>query len=136
MTYEEYVEATKNCTWRMSRESWEYEYGEGAATRQLEFYKKYKAEEIEKQKKAGTYVPPKTKEQIQQEHEEWLKTVDVPDAMDDTAALVLYIFVMAGATIFNDRIGIWILATIIFLRHKFRRQLHDAKWDREHKKGE
>lgn len=32
-------------------------------------------------------------------------------------ATLLYIFVMIGGSIFHDRIGIWILATFLWLRH-------------------
>ena len=47
---------------------------------------------------------------------------DHPNTMDDTAATILYIVVMLGGLIFNDRILIWIVATIIYVgfrnRHK------------------
>ncbi|MBQ8207521.1 MAG: hypothetical protein IJZ89_02165 [Clostridia bacterium] len=108
-------------------------FGEEAMKRSLELHKRWKEEEIEKQKKHGTYKPPKSPEQLEQEHKEWLSKCDVPNAMDDGLALVLYIGTMLGGVIFEDRWLIWIFATIIYLCHICRRQLHQAKWDREHK---
>jgi len=45
---------------------------------------------------------------------------DNPNALDNTPATILYVFVMIGGSIFNDRIWIWIIATIIWLKHIFR----------------
>lgn len=65
--------------------------------------------------------------------QEYIDNCDIPGAMDDDAALLLYIVVMVVGVIFKDRWLIWIGATIAYLCHVFRRQLHKAKWDREHK---
>ena len=47
---------------------------------------------------------------------------DHPHAMENGPALVLYIIIMVGGAIFNDRWLIWVFATMIFLkfitRHK------------------
>jgi hypothetical protein len=47
---------------------------------------------------------------------------DHPNTMENGSATILYIIIMLGGTIFNDRLLIWILATIIFwkfiTRHK------------------
>jgi hypothetical protein len=41
-----------------------------------------------------------------------------PDSMDETIATILYIFVMLFGSIFNGRILIWIIATIVFINFK------------------
>ena len=65
--------------------------------------------------------------------EEYVDQCDIPGAMDDGVALLLYIVAMIIGIIFKDRWLIWIGATILYLCHVFRRQLHKAKWEREHK---
>ena len=65
--------------------------------------------------------------------QEYIDNLDIPGAMDDGVALLLYIVVMVVGIIFNDRWLIWIVATIVYLRHVFRRQIHKARWKREHK---
>ena len=65
--------------------------------------------------------------------QEYIDNCDIPGAMDDGIALVLYIVVMVVGSIFYDRLGIWIVATILYLRHMFRRQIHKAKRERERK---
>ena len=65
--------------------------------------------------------------------QEYVDKLDVPGAMDDGMARLLYIIVMVVGVIFNSRWFIWIVATIVYLRHIFRRQIHKAKWEREHK---
>ena len=65
--------------------------------------------------------------------QEYIDKIDVPGAMDDGVALLLYIVVMVVGVIFNDRWIIWLIATILYLCHVFRRQIHKAKWEREHK---
>lgn len=42
---------------------------------------------------------------------------DHPDSLENDEATVLWIFVMLGGSIFRDRIGIWIIATIIWWRY-------------------
>ena len=111
--------------------NWDDYYGEEAVKRQLEWYKKYREEQIEEQKRNGTYVDPEQKriqEQIQ--YQQFIDQCDVPGAMDDTAALVLYVIVMGVGFIFNARWIIWIMATVLFLKHKYRREIHNAKWDK------
>lgn len=44
--------------------------------------------------------------------------------METGSAVVLYIIVMVGGAIFNDRWLIWIVATFVFLKYLFR---HDIK---------
>ena len=65
--------------------------------------------------------------------QEYVDKLDIPGAMDDGMALLLYVVVMIAGVIFNDRWLIWIFATIAYLCHVFRRQIHKAKWEREHK---
>ena len=87
-------------------------------------------EEREKERKkivSEISSPPKIGSQ------EYIDNLDIPGAMDDGVALLLYIVVMVVGVIFNDRWIIWIIATILYLCHVFRRQIHKAKWEREHK---
>lgn len=65
--------------------------------------------------------------------QKYVDNLDIPSATDDGVALLLYIVAMVIGVIFNDRWLIWIGATIVYLCHVFRRQIHKAKWDREHK---
>ena len=66
--------------------------------------------------------------------QEYIDNLDIPGAMDDDVALVLYIVAMVVGVIFKDRALVWVGATIIYLGHVFRRKLYKAKWNREHKK--
>ena len=65
--------------------------------------------------------------------QEYIDNCDIPGAMDDGVALLFYIVVMVVGAIFKDRWLIWIVATVVYLCHVFRRQIHKAKWEREHK---
>lgn len=49
-------------------------------------------------------------------HESFHKNCDHPNTMENGPATFLYILVMLGGTIFNDRWLIWIAATIIYFR--------------------
>ena len=48
---------------------------------------------------------------------------DDPNALGNAPATILYVFVMIAGSIFNDRLYIWIIATIIWLRHIFRMEI-------------
>lgn len=69
----------------------------------------------------------------EEKFEKYVDSLDIPGSMDDGLARVLYIVVMAVGIIFVDRWLIWIAATAAYLCHVFRRELHTAKWNREHK---
>ena len=84
-----------------------------------------------KQKENGLVKPPPSAAGL--DTPEYIDKLDIPDAMDDGAALLIYIIVMAVGTIFNGRWIVWISATIMYLRHIFRKQIHKNKWEREHK---
>ena len=89
-----------------------------------------KRTEHEKQKTNGIIKPPHA---ASLGSPEYIDKCDIPDAMDDGVALLLYIIVMVVGIIFNARWLIWLGATIVYLCHVFRRQIHKAKWEREHK---
>ena len=65
--------------------------------------------------------------------QEYIDNCDVPGSMDDGVALLLYVVVMVVGAIFNGRWLIWISATIVYLCHVFRRQIHKIKWEKENK---
>ena len=69
----------------------------------------------------------------EEKFEKYVDSLDISGSMDDGLATVLYIVVMVVGVIFVDRWLIWIAATVAYLCHKFRREIHKAKWDREHK---
>lgn len=64
-------------------------------------------------KKCNKTPPDSMKKESTQHH-------DHPNTMENGPATLLYIFTMIGGSIFYDRVGIWICATIIFLLHLFR----------------
>ena len=64
---------------------------------------------------------------------EYVDELDIPGTMDDGMARLLYIVVMVVGVIFNDRWLIWIGATIVYLRHVFRRKIHKVEWENKHK---
>lgn len=45
---------------------------------------------------------------------------DSPDSLNNFEATVIYLVVMVIGAIFNDRIGIWIIATVIYFMHMTR----------------
>ncbi len=92
---------------------------------------KKKAERENEQNECGLIKPPPSAAGLGTQ--EYIDDLDIPGAMDDGMARLLYIVAMVVGVIFNDRWVIWIFATLIYLRHVFRRQLHKAKWEREHK---
>lgn len=47
---------------------------------------------------------------------------DHPNTMETGTAIILYIMVMIGGTIFNDRVLIWVVVTFIFLKFITRHQ--------------
>ena len=65
-------------------------------------------EAIEREKKRQKSDQPKPYEN---------KHFDHPNTMENDLATVLYVIVMVGGVIFNDRWLIWIAATIIYFRH-------------------
>ncbi len=60
---------------------------------------------------------------------------DDTNAMDNAPATILYIFVMIFGSIFYDRLYIWIIATIIWLRHIFRMEIKRKKIIDEYNKN-
>ena len=90
-------------------------YSDEALKQRLEWNQQWReearAKKITEQKSNGTYKSP---EQIKAEHEQFVNQCDIPGAMDDSAALILYIAVMSVGVIFNARWLIWIIATILF----------------------
>ena len=69
---------------------------------------RYKEHAQQLRKQVDSYKPHYT---FETEH------FDHPDTMDNTPATLLYIFVMICGSIFNDRILIWVFATIIYFNH-------------------
>lgn len=42
---------------------------------------------------------------------------DHPDSLNNFEATMLYIIVMFGGAIFNDRLIIWVIATALYFKH-------------------
>lgn len=83
-----------------------------------EYCREKKQKELEKQLKEQGI----TMEEYQRQQKEIYdrkcnpKYMDKPGTMENGTAILFYIVVMFGGSIFNDRIGIWIVATYIFMR--------------------
>ena len=58
---------------------------------------------------------------------------DKPYTIDNYTATIWYIIIMVIGAIFNDRLPIWILATIIWWRHINRKTIRQKEWDKKHK---
>lgn len=86
------------------------------ARERREYFKKWDDE-------YNIYRNENNKENFTQKEEEEQK-YDSVYTMEMCSAVVLYIVVMVGGAIFNDRWLIWIVATFIFLKYLFR---HDIK---------
>lgn len=76
--------------------------------------------ERRKQKEDNIFVKHNNSQLSLQQHEEYIYEAH-PDSMDDVPATILYIFVMIFGAIFNDRILIWVAATVIFFNFKYSR---------------
>lgn len=85
------------------------------ARERREYFKKWDDE-------YNIYCNENNKENFTQKEEE--PKYDSIYTMETVSAVVLYIVVMVGGAIFNDRLLIWIVATFIFLKFLFR---HDIK---------
>ena len=85
------------------------------ARERREYFKKWDDE-------YNIYCNENNKENFTQKEEE--PKYDSIYTMETVSAVVLYIVVMVGGAIFNDRLLIWIAATFIFLKFLFR---HDIK---------
>ena len=57
------------------------------------------------------------------DNEEFFKKCDKPGTMDNVTATIFYVIIMVVGAIFNNRLLIWIVATVIWLRHIFRHEL-------------
>ena len=84
------------------------------ARERREYFKKWDDE-------YNIYRNENNKENFTQKEEE--PKYDHPNTMETGSAVVLYIIVMVGGAIFNDRWLIWIVATFIFLKYLFRRDI-------------
>ena len=60
---------------------------------------------------------------------------DKPGTMDNGTATIWYIIVMLIGAVFNDRLIIWVFATIIWWRHINRKARRQKEWDEKHKGG-
>ena len=72
---------------------------------------KISREEYEKAREKYGLI--KTYEEMKEE----TKNYRHPDALNNFEATVLYIVVMIGGSIFVDRLWIWVIATVIYLKH-------------------
>ena len=103
-------------------------YGKDAMKYQLEYAKKAREkreQEGDNLKKIIYGEPPKTDNAQSSNVYKKQNNYDHPDTMENGSAIILYVFTILIGSIFNDRITIWVCATIILLlhlcRHKFRR---------------
>ena len=59
---------------------------------------------------------------------------DHPNTMENSTATMLYIITMIIGTIFNDRLLIWIAASVIYFGFMSRRKIRQKEWGKKHKK--
>lgn len=60
------------------------------------------------------------------DNDEFYGDCDSVYAMDNISATILYLFIMVGAAIFNERWVVWSFATVVWLCHIFRHSI--IKW--------
>lgn len=60
---------------------------------------------------------------------------DHPNTMDNRTATFWYIAVMISSCAFKFALFVWIIATIVYVRHINRRKIRQKKWDQMHKTG-
>ena len=87
-------------------------------------YHRKKAEE------KGQVIPPKDTRSWE---EKMYVESDHPSTIPDDVATIWYIIIMVVGTIFNDRLLIWITATVVWWRHINRKAIRQNKWDQMHK---
>lgn len=100
-----------------------------------EFQKKLRLEYVNKERQENGLPPLDSLENKTLELEERLNHVgDDFNALDNIPATIIYIFVMVGGAIFNDRILIWVFATFIWLQHIFRMDIKKNQIRKEERK--
>jgi hypothetical protein len=92
--------------------------------RQAEIEAYYK--EFEQRKKTN---PINKENQIIENAKNTYIYTDTVNSMENCEATILWLVVMGVGAIFNDRLIIWIVATIIWLSHIFRYKIREYKWD-------
>ena len=60
---------------------------------------------------------------------------DHPNTIDNGVATLWYIIIMLVGAVFNDRLLIWIIATVIWWRHINRKKIRQKEWDKKHNGG-
>lgn len=55
---------------------------------------------------------------------------DKPGTMDNATATIWYIIIMVVGAVFNDRLLIWIMASVIYFPFINRRKIRKKKWDK------
>ena len=60
---------------------------------------------------------------------------DHPSTIDNGTATIWYIIIMVVGAVFNDRVSIWIIATVIWWRHINRKSRRQKEWDEKHKEN-
>ena len=58
-----------------------------------------------------------------------------PNTIDNGVATIWYIIIMLIGAVFNDRLLIWIIATVIWWRHINRKKRRQKEWDEKHNGG-
>lgn len=60
---------------------------------------------------------------------------DKPGIIDNAAATIWYIIIMLIGAVFNDRLVIWITATVIWWNHINRKTRRQKEWNEKHNGG-
>jgi hypothetical protein len=67
--------------------------------------------------------------------EEMYVGAEHPNTIDNGTATIWYIIIMVVGAVFNDRLLIWIIATVIWWNHINRKARRQKEWDEKHKNG-
>jgi hypothetical protein len=104
----------------------------------LEYMSKIKqqdkeAKQEEERRRLAELGQEPSKEKSWQEH--MYVDADKPDTMDNGTATLWYIIIMIIGAVFNDRLLIWIFATVIWWRHINRKAIRQKEWNKKHNGG-
>ena len=104
----------------------------------IEQHAKYKADEEKRQEeeKKRYYAslgqePPKERSL----KEKMYVDAEHPSTIDNGTATLWYIIIMVVGAVFNDRLMIWVMATVIWWRHINRKNRRQKEWDEKHNGG-
>ena len=105
----------------------------------LEYALKYMAELKKKKQTEELEEKRQLLESSGQRYRSWQEQMYVDtdhlNTIDNGVATLWYIIIMLVGAVFNDRLLIWIIATVIWWRHINRKKIRQKEWDKKHNGG-